>query len=253
MTYLSRIKQLPLLSTDDTHTTEQLVLSHLRLVLSTIRKTYSIDHPLFDDLIQVGNMALLQSARTFDPNNGTPFATYAIPWIKLAAMNHALDYQHQVKMLTTQPIRKAFFNRTDYITVDGKLDKQRMSDELGISIDVIDEMERRVTCKYVSVHTDDSDDGDGDRVELPDGDSDPVQVLMKLEHQQFMEDDLRHAVKQLPDRHRLVIEKRYGDEPVILKDLANTLGVSIERVRQIEQDALKKLYTALIHKRNHLG
>lgn len=238
-----------MIAEDETPTVDQLIQSHLRLVFTTVSRKYPYSHPLFDDLIQVGNMALMQSAKSFDPSNGVSFASYAIPWIKMAIMNHVLDNSYPIRMLTSKPIRKAFFNRLKYMTEKG-LDKERMAEELGISVETITEMEMRMECRYLSI---DMESDDGDSTSNPfdpvDPSGSPSDLLMRLEFDQFIDTDVTQAISELSDRQRFVIENRFCvDKPMILKDVAAIFGVSCERIRQIEQEALKKLKNKLAEK-----
>lgn len=246
MNYFSQIKRIPTLEPDCAIVNKQsLVESHLRLVASVVRKQYSSNHPLFDDLIQVGNMALMRSAETFDPKVGRSFASYAIPWIKLAIMNYVLDNNNIVRTLTSKPIRLAFFNRTHYTDINGKLDCDRMSQELNISIKDIREMENRCTSnKYTYLDADCHE-----MYQIKDEEACPVSHLMRSEFDRFIEVDVKQAISELDERDRYILESRYlADKPTTFKDLSAKYGVSIERISQLEKRACASLRRKLNEK-----
>lgn len=226
---------------------DELVLAHLRLVPSIVNKTYRFDHPLYDDMVQAGNIALMTAAKNYDPTKGVKFGSYAIPYIQMCVMHYVLDNKNDVRVLTSKPIRKAFFNLRKYKTVEGGLDRERMASELKISVSDIREMEQRINKQYVSVGLSDSDDDDF--FQIPDIESDPAKILERLEFEKFFEFDIQDAMKLLSDRERFIIENRYfGEDVMTFHDLSVIFNVSKERIRQIELAALKKLKVALLEK-----
>ena len=243
--YYKQIQSLPMLEDTATASTEELIVSHLRLVTSIVSKTYRHDHELYDDLIQIGNIALMTAAKNYDATRGIKFASYAIPYIQMLIMNYVMDNRSDIKVLTTKPIRKAYFNQKKYRSIDGKLDRERMSADLSISVEDIQEMEQRMSNHFISIGLSDTDEDDF--FQVPDENSDPAKVIQHLEFEDFMQNDIKEAMdKHLTDRERFIIEHRYFvDEPLILKDIAPIFGVSVERVRQIEKQALGKLKKVL--------
>lgn len=243
MTYISQIQQFPLLTEDATPTKQELIQAHLRLVASIVNKQYSSNHPLFDDLIQIGNIALMDSANSYDPSQGPSFTSYAIPWIKMAVMNYAIDNKYPIRMLTNKPVRKAYFNRSKYMTDNG-LDRERMASELGITIDNIREMEQRTNVQYTPVVNENEDETNW--LQIPDNSNNPVSMIAELEFERFMQTDLVAAINKLNDREQFIINNRYYvEQPLVYKDIAAIFGVSIERVRQIEREACIKLERSL--------
>lgn len=246
--YLDKIHSTPMLEDSKNATKEQLLLSHLRMVDSIVTKFFGKTHALYDDLVQVGNMALMKSVEGFDPSIGVSFASYAIPWIKLAIMNYSIDNRHDIRVLTTKPIRKAYFNQRKYQRADGTIDRERMSNETGVSVEDIYEMEKRTHSSYVAFELQ-TDDGGWEDVVIVDHDSDPANVLQNLQYEDFLKSDMLEAQSVLNDRERFIIQNRFNvDEPMILKDIAAIFGISIERVRQLEKAALAKLKKVLAEK-----
>lgn len=239
--YYTKINELPMLEDPTNASQEELISAHLRLVPSIVNKTYRRDHPLYDDLVQAGNIALMTAAKNFDPAHGVKFGSYAIPYIQMCVMNYVLDNRADIKVLTTKPLRKAFFNRRKYKTADESLDRDRMSAELNIKVSDIREMEQRIANNYISIGVSDSDEDDF--FQIPDTTSDPVKILQRLELENFIDSDIKSGIEALlTDRERFIIENRYMKEEVMpLQSLAAIFGVSHTRIGQIEKAALEKL------------
>ena len=229
-----------------TATKEQLVVSHLRMVDSIVTKHYGKNHTLYDDLVQVGNIALINSIDNFDPTVGVSFASYAIPWIKMAIMNYALDNKHDIRVLTSKPIRKAFFNQKKYKNAEGNLDRELMSKETGVSIDDIREMESRTQKSYMTFETHDNGE---EIINIPDYDSNPMNIMQYLQYEQFLERDMIDVLSTLTDRERFIIENRYYvEEPLGFQQIAPIFGVSHQRIQQIEKAAFAKMKKALANR-----
>lgn len=242
--YFSKIRDLPMIADQKTATNEELVLSHLRLVQSIVNKQYSSDHPLYEDLIQVGNIALMTAAELFDRELEIPFSSYATHRIKYEIQRHQVDNKFQFRVLTTKPLQKAFYNRKKYTNENGKLDRDRMSSELSIDIADIREMEERTSVHFVNLF-DDSDKDEDFVFDISDETTSPEVVLEYLEYEDFL-DEIKEKLQFLSDRERFIVESRYySDEPLRLSDLGAMFGVSHQRVKQIEQAAMKKLKNML--------
>lgn len=246
--YYKQISELPMLEDVETASMHELIESHLRLVPSIVNKTYAYDHYMYDDLVQAGNIALMTAAKNFDASKGVKFVSYAIPYIKMCITNYILDNKNDVKILTTKSLRKAFFNHRKYKTVDGTIDRERMASEINVSIADIREMEERIAKSYVSVHQPDADD-DSIVLDVPDYDSNPERIIQSLEFEDFIQNDIKDSLSILSDRERFIIENRHiAEETLTLHEIAPIFGVSVERIRQIEKAALKKLRNKLIRK-----
>lgn len=246
--YYKQISELPMLEDTTNASRDDLVLSHLRLVPSIVNKTYRFDHPLYDDLVQAGNIALMTAAKNYDPTKGVKFGSYAIPYIQMCVMNYVIENTNDIRVLNQKAIRKAYFNRRKYKNADGCLDRERMASELKIRVEDIREMEERIAKSYVSIHQ--SDTGDDSLVfDVPDYDSNPERIIQSLEFEDFIRTDIKDALSILTDRERFIVENRHiTEETLTLQEIAPIFGVSVERIRQIEKTALKKLCNKLAAK-----
>jgi RNA polymerase sigma-32 factor len=245
MSYFSEISDFPMIDDPKTVTNEELVLSHLRLVQSMVNKQYTANHPLYDDLIQVGNLALLTAAEMFDRDLGIAFSTYAMHRIKYEMQRYQVDNKFQFRALTTKPLQKAFYNKKKYIGSDGKLDRTKMSNELDISVADIREMEQRTSINYINLNMNDDMDDEKTQFHIPDYESDPETIIASLQYENFLQEK-KESLQFLLPRERTIIESRYyTDEPMSFTDLGAMFGVSHQRVKQIEQNAMKKLRAML--------
>lgn len=243
--YLDIIHNLPMLEDCKTASKEQLVMSHLRMVDSIVSKKYGKAHRYYADLVQTGNVALMKSAESYDPETGIAFASYAIPWINMAIMNYVLDNARDIRVLTSKPLRKAFFNQGKYKRADGTVDRERMSSEIGVSMEDIRELEDRTRISYKTFEMGE----DEETVVIPDYDSDPAEIVQYLQYENFIAKDMKESLSVLTDRERFIIENRYFvDEPMGFQHIAPIFGVSIERIRQIEKAAFAKLKKVLAEK-----
>lgn len=243
MSYFSEVNDMPMIVDQKSATNEELVLAHLRLVQSIVNKQYSTNHPLYDDLIQVGNLALMTAAEMFDRENGAAFSSYASHRIKYEVQRFQVDNKFQFRSLTTKPLLKAFYNQKNYISSDGNLNREKMSEDLDISVSDIREMEQRTHVSFVSVNKEETDDGNA--FHIPDYKSDPESILKELQYEDFLL-EMKSKLDLLSPREKTIIESRYyRDEPLSLTDLGAIFGVSHQRVAQIEQGAMKKLKTML--------
>lgn len=226
---------------------DELIVSRLRLVESIVSKKYGKHHRLYEDLVQAGNLALIRSAETYDATTGIAFASYAIPWINMMLMNYAIDNSRDMKVLTTKPLRKVFFNRHKYKDGGDAVDRDKMAKDLGVSIDDIHELEERMKMQYATMDFYNTDE-DMD-VQIPDYDSNPEEICMFLEYEKFVSHDMREALSVLTDRERFIIENRYFVEtPMKFQDIAPVFGVSYQRIQQIEKAAFAKLKKELAEK-----
>ena len=239
MSYFQVVNDMPMIVDQNTETNEELVLAHLRMVQSIVNKQYSANHPLYDDLIQVGNMALMAAAEMFDRENGASFAAYAIHRIKYEIQRYQVENKFQFRALTTKPLLKAFYNAKRYIGPEGILNREKMATELDISVADIRDMEERTEMNYVNVNMDDTDESSA--FHIPDNESNPETILQSLQYEEFLV-RLKDHLQFLSPREKTIIESRYyQDNPLSFIDLGAMFGVSHQRVKQIEQAAMKKL------------
>ncbi len=260
--YISVVNRLPMLSAeretslahryreqDDLDAARELVLSHLRLVVSVARQYlgYGLPHA---DLIQEGNIGLMKAVKRFDPARGVRLVSFAIHWIKAEIHEYVIRNWRMVKMATTKAQRKLFFNLRGMRTRDDTLspdEVERISRELNVRQQDVSEMERRMAGHEMPLDGRDDDEGYAPSAWLSDGGQhEPEAVLERRAHDDLQGSGLARALAQLDDRSRRIIEARWlpeSDEAsgATLQELATEFGVSAERIRQIEARAMKQL------------
>lgn len=225
-----------------------LIAAHLKLVVATVMRYYrGPDVDIRDEMIQEGNVALIQAAESWDPERGIRFASYAIPHIRYAIMGVKLDNQSLVNLCTTKAHRKVYFNIGRYrqggaLTVD---ELAAMSRELHLSEEQIREAEQRLASSCTSVSaTVVGEDEEFAADWIADSRYEPTTVLASLEREWIVNDRIVDLIGNLKPREQEIIRARWLDgRHQTLQDLSTTMGISIERVRQIETDGLKRLRT----------
>ncbi|GAA4416073.1 RNA polymerase sigma factor RpoH [Quisquiliibacterium transsilvanicum] len=265
--YISAVNRLPMLSPEretdlgrrlrdhnDLEAARDLVMSHLRLVVSISRQYlgYGLPHA---DLIQEGNIGLMKAVRRFDPERGVRLVSFALHWIKAEIHEYVLKNWRMVKVATTKAQRKLFFNLRSMKTGSRTLspeDVAVIAKELNVREKDVVEMEARLTGQEIALEAG-SDDGDDDFAPisyLAAAQSEPSQILERRQYDQLQGEGLEQALAGLDDRSRRIIEARWlRDEDEgggrTLHDLAGEFGVSAERIRQIEAKALQKMKGSL--------
>lgn len=199
--------------------------------------------------MQEGNIALIKAAENFDPSMGNTFAAYAIPSVTMVMMNAYIGTKHSFSILSTKPLRKAYFNIDKY-RVDGELltDEQakRMSDEINVSIEDIRECEKRMSVNEVSIDTPDDDDVPNEIFSIEDSLNEPTNVLEQLERHDMLTNRFVEAINNLNEREQHIIKSRWlSEEPTTLVALGNEYGVSNQRIEQIAKAAMKKIRAEL--------
>jgi RNA polymerase sigma-32 factor len=240
---------------DDVEAARQLVLSHLRLVISIARGYlgYGLPHA---DLIQEGNIGLMKAVKRFDSERGVRLVSFAIHWIKAEIHEYILKNWRQVKVATTKAQRKLFFNlrslKNDYEGVDTLSGTQanEVAARLGVKQSEVIEMETRLTGRDMALEgsPDDSDDAYAPIDYLADSRYEPTRVLENRAIARLQGEGLIEALATLDPRSRRIIETRWlheEGEGSTLHDLAAEFNVSAERIRQIEVKALQKMRSAL--------
>jgi RNA polymerase sigma-32 factor len=261
--YISAVNRLPMLSHEeevslakrlremnDLDAAQKLVMSHLRLVVSIARGYlgYGLPHA---DLIQEGNIGLMKAVKRFDPNQGVRLVSYAMHWIKAEMHEYILKNWRLVKVATTKAQRKLFFNLRKMkknLAWLSHEETQAVARDLKVTPAEVTEMEKRLSARDLSfdpVPDAGSEDGDetySPAAYLPAPDADPAVQIENAEWDDTTGDRLQAAMKTLDARARDILVSRWtGDGKVTLHDLAEKYGVSAERVRQIEANAIKKL------------
>jgi RNA polymerase sigma-32 factor len=260
--YVDTVSRIPVLSREDElelatrfhrdgdlDAARQLVLSHLRFVLHIARGYAGYGLPL-GDLVQEGNVGLMKAVKRFDPAVGVRLVSFAVHWIRAEIHEYVLRNWRLVKVATTKAQRKLFFNLRKYKRNLGWLSAEEtraVARDLGVSEREVTEMERRLTSRDVSYDPlPESDDDESASYSpaayLPAPDADPAVAVERAEWDDDVADRVAFAMTQLDDRSRTIMKARWMDEPkATLHDLADQFGVSAERIRQIEANAIKKL------------
>jgi RNA polymerase sigma-32 factor len=231
---------------EDLDAARQMVLSHLRLVVSIARGYlgYGLPHA---DLIQEGNIGLMKAVKRYDPDRGVRLVSFAIHWIKAEIHEYVLKNWRLVKVATTKAQRKLFFNLrsmkpgSESLTPAQTLDMART---LGVKPEEVTEMETRLSGHDLALEAnDDEDEKFAPITWLADSHSEPTRVLEAREYDRLQSEGLKAALESLDERSRRIIEARWlaEDESATLHDLAAEFGVSAERIRQIEAKALQKM------------
>lgn len=264
--YIHWVNQIPLLTEteeqtlatrlqkmNDLEAARQLVLSHLRFVVK-IARTYAGYGLQQADLIQEGNIGLMKAVKRFDPTVGVRLVSFAVHWIRAEIHEFIIRNWRIVKIATTKAQRKLFFNLR-------KASKQRgwfsdsevaaVADELKVSQQDVRQMEMRMNNFDQSLEVSDEDDDQGLGWQAPinfleDKSANPENTLLSTDFEDQQCVQLHHAIRSLDDRSQTIIQKRWlNDEKSTLQELAETFGVSLERIRQLEKNALHKMRIAM--------
>jgi len=232
----------------DLEAARRLVLSHLRFVVHIARSYSGYGLPQAD-LIQEGNVGLMKAVKRFDPNQGVRLVSFAVHWIKAEIHEFVLRNWRIVKIATTKAQRKLFFNlrsakkRLAWLNND---EVDAIAKDLDVKPEVVRDMEGRLSAFDAGYDASPSDDEESayqaPAYFLDDASADPA---AQLEDSDFEEDSTRRlqlALKELDDRSRDILQRRWlTDDKATLHDLADVYGVSAERIRQLEKNAMKKL------------
>ncbi|MBX9915839.1 MAG: RNA polymerase sigma factor RpoH [Nitrosomonas sp.] len=261
--YIQSVNSFPILSQEeetslarrlwnqgDLEAAQQLILSHLRFVVAIARgyKGYGLPQA---DLIQEGNIGLMKAVKRFDPERGVRLVSFAVHWIKAEIHEFIMRNWRLVKIATTKQQRKLFFNLRSMKQGLDTMNPQEvdaMAAQLGVKSEEVVEMEKRFNGSDISLEpiSDEEDDAFSPISYLTDGEE-PSQILENEQITHLREKGLQQSLACLDDRSRHIIEARWLREKdtATLHDLAAELGVSAERVRQIEAKALQKMRGAL--------
>ena len=264
--YLSSVHSIPILTKeeeqelalklyeeDDLDAARQLVLHHLRFVVHIARSYQGYGLPL-GDIIQEGNVGLMKAVDKYDPHRGVKLVSFAVHWIKAEIHEYILKNWRLVKIATTKAQRKLFFNlRSKKKSLDwlSKEEAEKIASDLNVEVKDVLHMENRLSSNDSSF---DSPVPSGDDEEimspsqyLEDKRYDPEIVVASEQAEQVNREELLAALKTLDDRSKDILNRRYlSDEKATLHDLADEYKVSAERIRQIENSALKKLKAFMV-------
>ncbi len=239
----------------DEHALHELITAYLRLVVAMAARFRHYGLPM-SDLVQEGNVGLMQAAARFEPEREVRFSTYAAWWIRSAMQDFVLRNWSIVRTGTTSAQKSLFFNlrrlraRIGDVgdAVMGHEARLRVALALGVPEREVETMAARLSAPDRSLNAPLTEEGDGEWQDLlADEGADPEAVAM-LSHDDAARAELvQEALRDLSARERLIIcERKLEEETVTLEALGERLGISKERVRQIEGNALQKLRRALL-------
>ena len=264
--YLSSVHAIPILTKeqeqelalklyeeDDLDAARQLVIHHLRFVVHIARSYQGYGLPL-GDIIQEGNVGLMKAVDKYDPHRGVKLVSFAVHWIKAEIHEYILKNWRLVKIATTKAQRKLFFNlrgkkkSLDWLT---KEEAESIASDLNVDVKDVLHMENRLSSNDSSfdapVPMGDDEEIMSPSQYLEDKRYDPEVIVANEQAEQVNRSELVEALKMLDDRSKDILQRRYlADQKATLHDLADEYEVSAERIRQIENSALKKLKSLMV-------
>lgn len=256
--YINYVNSLPLLTEkeefdyaekwrkhEDVDAAKQLILSHLRLVVSISRNYLGYGLP-FADIIQEGTIGLMKAVKRFDTNHKARLVTFAMHWIKAEINDFVIKNWRIVRTVTTKAQRKLFFNLRSQREEIGNLsdsEANRIALNLNVNKSDVIEMNMRLTGSDVAL-IGDSDSESSPSDWLSDSDQTPEKMIERKAQDRLQTVGISHALDQLDERSRRIIQTRWlmdSGTQLTLHDLASEFSISAERVRQIEVKALQKM------------
>jgi RNA polymerase sigma-32 factor len=259
--YVDRVARIPVLSREeevalatrfrddsDINAARQLVLSHLRFVVHIARGYSGYGLPV-GDLIQEGNVGLMKAVKRFDPTVGVRLVSFAVHWIRAEIHEYVLRNWRLVKIATTKSQRKLFFNLRKFKKNLGWLtesETKAIALDLGVSTSEVTDMEQRLSSRDLSFDptpdTDDDESSYSPSAYLPHPEADPSVAVEREQWDEDTTERLAQAMESLDERSQHILRSRWmTDTKATLHELADKYGVSAERIRQIEANAIKKL------------
>jgi RNA polymerase sigma-32 factor len=258
--YISGAYQIPVLTPEeekslaiqlrdhgDMEAAKRLVTSHLRFVIRIARGYLGYGLPL-PDLIQEGTVGLMKAVRRFEPDMGVRLVSFAVHWIRAEIHEYILRNWRIVKVATTKAQRKLFFNlrsakkRLGWFT---KAEVEAVAADLGVKPETVLQMESRLANQDLSfdgLEDDDDDSPSAPSTYLPDLRMEPGKILERQDTERDQHERLYAALKGLDERSKTILRERWlSEKKQTLHELAEKFGVSAERIRQIEKNAMKKL------------
>ncbi len=264
--YLSSVHAIPILTKDqeqelalklyeedDLDAARQLVIHHLRFVVHIARSYQGYGLPL-GDIIQEGNVGLMKAVDKYDPHRGVKLVSFAVHWIKAEIHEYILKNWRLVKIATTKAQRKLFFNlrgkkkSLEWLT---KEEAESIASDLNVDVKDVLHMENRLSSNDSSFDAPVQTGNDGEVMSpsqyIEDKRYDPEVIVANEQAEQVNRSELVEALKMLDDRSKDILQRRYlSDQKATLHDLADEYEVSAERIRQIENTALKKLKSLMV-------
>jgi len=228
----------------DLQAAQSLLLGNLHAVAAIAREYRHFGLPEMD-LIQEGTIGLMKAIHRFDPERGFRLMTYASWWVRAAIHDYILKSWSIVKMGTNKMQRRVFAGlkkaKHAIAAIEGRLDEE-VANEYGISGQEFQSIAHSFLQRDVSLDAESDEGGSTMLMALPSPDLPPEEIVSQSNWQDYRKNILHKALAQLSDRDRLIIQRRHlTEDPATLKDLSEELNISIERVRQLEARAMKKL------------
>jgi RNA polymerase sigma-32 factor len=262
--YMQTVNSIPLLSAEREHelaeqlyyhenveSARELVMAHLRFVVHIAKSYQGYGLPLAD-LVQEGNVGLMKAVRRFNPEKGVRLVSFAVHWIKAEMHEYVLRNWRIVKVATTKAQRKLFFNlrgakkKLAWLTND---EAHAVAGDLGVDVAEVRKMEGRLASVDMGFDAGADDEEEGYVAPahyLEDSSANPAQMM---EDSDWQDNNLLHlnlALDKLDERSRDILNNRWlGEKKATLHELAGKYDVSAERIRQLEQNAMKKLRASM--------
>lgn len=258
--YIARVNQLPMLTAEeektyaeqfrengDLESARKMVLAHLRYVARVAKGYVGYGLPLAD-LIQEGNLGLMKAVKRFDPTMGVRLVSFAVHWIKAEIHEYVIRNWRIVKVATTKAQRKLFFNlrnmkkRLGWFTDD---EVSGVANDLGVSREEVLRMEQRLNAMDAPYDGPDSDDDNAYLAPshtLGDLSADPARMIEAQDTEDSGKHQLLMAINELDERSQDILQRRWlSENKATLHELADEYGVSAERIRQLEKNAMTKI------------
>jgi len=267
--YMTEISNYPVLSREeeyelamkykndgDLDAARKLVTSNLKFVVKVANeyKNYGLNTM---DIIQEGNVGLMHAVKGFDPTKGYRVISYAVWWIRAYIQNYIVKSWSLVKVGTTQAQRKLFYKlrstKNQMEIGEGNLsseDYKELANKLNVTYEAVIEMDQRMGSKDLSLDAEIKSDTNLSHMDfLADDEENQEELITKVEEEKRVKSGMVDALKTLKDRERYIVENRIlADKPLTLEELGTKYNISRERVRQIENAALKKMKSILKEK-----
>ncbi|UJF25135.1 RNA polymerase sigma factor RpoH [Suttonella sp. R2A3] len=263
--YIARVRQIPILDAEEENrlaleldsdkrieAAQTLIMHHLKFVVHIARGFSGYGLPL-GDLIQEGNIGLMKAVKRFEPKHGVRLVSFAVHWIKSEIHEYVIRNWRMVKIATTKAQRKLFFNLRSmkkgltWLTQD---EAEKIAAELNVSTKDVFEMESRLQGQDITFEpSDDSEDNTYSPSAWLSNDSlDPADATEQREQHTLMTNQLASGLSLLDERSRDIVSARWlnEDSKTTLQTLADRYDVSAERIRQIEQQAMKQLRAHMV-------
>ncbi len=257
--YLAEIRRYPLLSREEEHelaveykehgnlqAAYKLVTANLRLVVMIAREYQRAFRNLLD-LIQEGNIGLMEAVKNFDPYRGIRFPSYAVWWIRAYIIRYLINDWRMVKIGTTQAQRKLFFNlqkEKEKLEAEGFTPGPKLlAERLNVKEGEVIEMEQRLANRDLSTDVPVGEDGEATLLSfLPDHRANPEESVANAEYRQVLGEKIEQFAGSLKDKDLVIFRERLlNEEPLTLREIGERYGISRERVRQIEERLKKRL------------